>query len=156
MPTIALNQNTLDRTVAERHIVLVKFWAAWCQWCTRFAPIYQSSAQTHPDIVHGTVDGEAETALTAAAQIDRYPWVLGFREGLLVYSKPGFLPAGDLEELVQQIRWMDMETFHREAAQAAQAGSSVDGGAAGRRTGARPARAAGLAPGPYDYGWPGL
>ncbi|MEU1981565.1 thioredoxin domain-containing protein [Nocardia sp. NPDC019395] len=149
MPTMPLTQQNFQTVVATNHIVLVDFWATWCGWCTRFAPVYEASAETHPDIVHATVEAEAEPALAAAGQVDRYPWVMVFREGLLVYSKAGFLPGDQLEELVQQVRWMDMETFRREHGQQA-------GGEKGPVVEDQPAGRAGPAPGPHTYGWPGL
>ncbi|MBF6324199.1 thioredoxin family protein [Nocardia cyriacigeorgica] len=153
MPTTALTQQTFDQVIASNHIVLVEFWASWCGWCTRFAPVYRSSAETHPDIVHATVDGEAEPALVAAAQVDSYPWLMGFREGLLVYSQAGYQPAAHLEELIQQIRWMDMDAYRRTLADAAQTQVSQPQPAPQPAT---QSRLAGLAPGSVRYGWPGL
>lgn len=148
MPTTPLTQQNFQTVVATNHIVLVDFWATWCGWCTRFAPIYEASSETHRDIVHGTVEAEAEPALAAAGQVDRYPWIMAFREGTLVYSKAGFLPAEQLEELVQEVRWMDIEAFRREnGLHAPAAVSEPSNPVAGR---------AGPAPGPQAYGWPGL
>ncbi|MBB5918636.1 thioredoxin 1 [Nocardia transvalensis] len=149
MPTHALTQQNFDQTIARGAIVLVDFWASWCGWCTRFAPIYEESASQHPEILHTTVDTEAEQALTAAAQITSLPTLLGFRDGLLVYTKLGFQTAAELEDAVQNIQWMDMDEVRRErgiqhAEPAATAGQVA------------PARGAGLAAGPARYGWPGL
>lgn len=149
MPTTQLTQQTqqtFDRAVAAEYIVLVMFGAAWCGWTKRFAPIYEASSEAHRDIVHAVVDGDAEMGLRAAYQVDSHPWLMGFREGPLVYSKSGFLPADQLEEVVQQIRWMDTETVHRERGRVT----------APEEAGAAPAVRAGLASGPARYGWPGL
>lgn len=147
MPTTPLTQQNFRTVVATNHIVLVDFWATWCGWCTRFAPVYEASSETHRDIVYATVEAEAEPALAAAGQVDRYPWIMAFREGMLVYTQAGFLPADQLEELVQQIRWMDMETFRREHGQPSPEATAPTEPAAGL---------AGPAPGPQSYGWPGL
>ncbi|WP_024803302.1 thioredoxin domain-containing protein [Nocardia sp. BMG51109] len=152
MPTQVLTQQNFEQTISRSAIVLVDFWASWCGWCTRFAPIYEESSTHHPDIVYGTVDTEAEQALTAAAQITSLPTLLGFREGLLVYSNPGFQPAGELEEIVQQIQWMDMDEVRRQLA-ATQPENAAVGGVKGA---AEPVPSAGLADAPTSYGWPGL
>jgi thioredoxin 1 len=132
--------------IATQAIVHVDFWAYSCVWCTRFAPNFADSAAAHPEIVHATVDTEAEPALTAAAQISSLPTLVAFREGLLVYSNPGFQTAAQLEEVVQQIRWLDMDEMRREL---------------GARTPAvtaptPPMARAGAATGRPHYGWPGL
>lgn len=149
MPTMPLTQQNFQTVVATNHIVLVDFWATWCGWCARFAPVYEASSETHRDIVHATVEAESEPALAAAGQVDRYPWIMAFREGMLVHSQAGFLPGDQLEELIQQVRWMDMESFRREHGRP-QPGVTTPAApepVAGR---------AGPAPGPHSYGWPGL
>jgi thioredoxin 1 len=150
MPTTPLTQQSFQTVVSTNHIVLVDFWATWCGWCTRFAPVFEKSSELHRDIVHATVEAEAEPALAAAGQVDRYPWLMAFREGTLVYSKAGFLPGDQLEELVQQVRWMDIDEFRREnnIPQPSAAAPSVQAPATAGR--------AGPAPGPQAYGWPGL
>ncbi|MGW1737953.1 thioredoxin family protein [Nocardia sp. NPDC001965] len=151
MPTTPLTHQNFQTVVATDHIVLVEFWANRCVRCTRFAPVFEESARLHRDIVHATVEAEAGPALAAAGQVDRYPWLMAFREGTLVYSKSGFLPDNRLEELVAQVRWMDIEEFRRENGlrKPADAGPVVPQpqSTIGR---ARPA------PGPQAYGRPGL
>ncbi|WP_308212068.1 MULTISPECIES: thioredoxin family protein [Nocardia] len=152
MSTQVLTEQNFQRTVSSSAIVLVDFWADWCGWCSRFAPIYEESSRLHLDIVHGTVDTEAEPALTAAAQISSLPTLQAYREGLLVYSNPGFQTAAQLEDVVQQIMWLDMDAVRRELAEkipgfaAPQPGSTPTG----------PTPVAGPATGPSAYGWPGL
>ena len=151
MPTQPLTQHSFETAIADHAIVLVDFWASWCSWCTRFAPIFADSAAVHPEILHATVDTEAEPAISAAAQVTGLPTLLAFREGLLVYSNPGFQTAAQLEDVIQQIRWLDMDEVRRELAGREPSGAVV----APAVTVPEPARA-GLAPGRGDYGWPGL
>ncbi|MFI6869334.1 thioredoxin family protein [Nocardia sp. NPDC050406] len=154
MSTRALSQHDFQQTVASNHIVLVDFWAEWCGWCTRFAPVYQASAATHPQIVHATVDGDKEPGLVAAVELTGYPTIMAFREGLPVYKHAGFLTAAQLEDVVQQVMWMDMDEFRRQAAeqlqQQAQRQAPVEAAPSA------PAHRAGPAGGPPQYGWPGL
>ena len=114
MSTKALTAATFEQTVREGGIVLVDFWATWCGPCRMFAPVYEKASAAHPDIVFAKVDTEAEQALAAAARITSIPTLMGFRDGILVFSQPGALPAAALEQVIAGIRDLDMDQVRTE------------------------------------------
>jgi thioredoxin len=116
MPTIELTDATLEETVTSNDIVLVDWWASWCGPCRAFAPVFESAAAQHDDIVFGKVDTEAEQRLAASAGIMSIPTLMAFREGILVFSQPGALPGAALEDLIAQVRALDMDEVHRAVA----------------------------------------
>jgi thioredoxin 1 len=109
MATTALTAGSFEQTVNGQGIVLVDFWASWCGPCRYFAPVFEQASQKHEDIVFGKVDTEAEQGLAAAAGISSIPTLMAFRDGILVFSQPGALPAAALEQLIQAVRDLDMD-----------------------------------------------
>ena len=114
MATVALTAQTFAPTITKDGIVLVDWWARWCGPCRMFAPVFENASETHPDIVFGKVDTEAEQALAQAAGIMSIPTLMAFRDGVLVFSQPGALPAHVLEDLIEQVGALDMDAVRGE------------------------------------------
>jgi len=116
MTTQALTAASFEQTVLENDIVLVDFWAAWCGPCRTFAPIFENASTTHPDIIFGKVDTEAEQSLAGGAGITSIPTLMAFRGGILVFSQPGALPASALEQVIAGVRGLDMDDIRAQVA----------------------------------------
>lgn len=117
MHTVDLTEATFEQTITDNDIVLVDWWAEWCGPCKMFGPIYEAAAQKHDDIVFGKVDTESARELAAAAGIMSIPTLMAFREKVLVFSQAGALPEAALEDLIKQVRELDMDEVHRAVAE---------------------------------------
>ena len=123
MSIIALTKDTFEDTVTKPGITLVDWWASWCGPCRMFAPVFQAASEQHQDITFGKIDTEDQPDLAAAARIGSIPTLMAFRDGILVFSQPGALPAAALEQLIQAVRALDMDQVRDKLAQQQAAGA---------------------------------
>ncbi|TRW46316.1 thioredoxin [Georgenia yuyongxinii] len=117
MATKNLTTEEFENAISGEGITLVDFWADWCGPCKMFAPIYEQASETHDDITFAKVDTEAEQQLAAQLQITAIPTLMAFRDGILVFSQAGALPAKSLEELVQGVKGLDMQDVRKQIAE---------------------------------------
>jgi thioredoxin 1 len=108
VPTKELTLTEHESTVSEG-IVLIDFWADWCGPCKRFAPVYEAVSEANPDVVFAKVDTEAERELAEMYGIRSIPTLVAYRDGIPVHSQAGALPQPVLENLLEQVRALDMD-----------------------------------------------
>ncbi|MFI5530729.1 thioredoxin family protein [Kitasatospora sp. NPDC051853] len=110
--TVELTTENFDEVVQGpdgKAFVFIDFWAGWCGPCVRFAPVFEKAAERHPDLVFAKVDTEAQQELAAAFEIRSIPTLAIIREGVMIFSQAGALPAQAFEELIGKARELDMD-----------------------------------------------
>lgn len=118
MATVDVDFEKFGKTIEENDIVLVDFWAAWCGPCRMFVPIYEEASNRHEDVVFAKVDTEAEQQLAIAAQIQSIPTLMAFREGIAVFRHSGVLQGEALDDIIRQIKELDMDEVRKQIQQA--------------------------------------
>lgn len=83
-----------------------------------FAPIFEAAATRHSDITWGKVDTEDQQELAGAFGIRSIPTLMVFRDGILLFEQAGALPASALDQLVGQVKDLDMDEVRKRVAEA--------------------------------------
>ena len=118
MSTINLTVETFEETVMADGITLVDFWAEWCGPCKMFGPIFEKAAEAKADIRFAKVDTENNQELAGGMGIQSIPTIMAFRDGVMLFSQPGAMPAASLDQLIEAIRKVDMDDVRKQIAEA--------------------------------------
>ena len=116
MATVKLTKDTFEKTIEDNGIVILDFWAQWCGPCRAFAPTFEGASDKHTDIVFGKINTDEEQELAASFGIRGIPAVAVFRDKIPLFLQSGALPASALEDLITQVRALDMDTVRADSA----------------------------------------
>ncbi|HVL58549.1 MAG TPA: thioredoxin [Burkholderiaceae bacterium] len=115
MPVDALTAENFDATIRDHSIVVIDFWAPWCGPCHSFAPVFERVAAENPDLRFLKVNTDEEQALAGHFNIRSIPTLMIFRDQVIVFQQPGALPKGAVDDVLRQVRELDMAEVRRAA-----------------------------------------
>ncbi len=107
----------LEQTLESNDIVLIDFWAAWCGPCKMFGPIYEKVSLQHPDAAFAKVNTEEAQELAGSFGVSSIPTLAIFRDNILVFKQPGMLPEVALNDLIKQVKELNMDKVRAEIAE---------------------------------------
>jgi thioredoxin len=116
MATIKLTADNFKETISSHDIVIVDFWAEWCGPCRSFAPTFEAASEKHPDIAFCKVNTEEEREMAAGFNIRSIPTLMVFRDQIILYAEAGALPAAAFDQLIEQVKALDMDQVRADIA----------------------------------------
>ena len=108
MPVANLTGDTFDQALQDNEMVIIDFWAPWCAPCKTFAPVFEAASEKYTGVYFAKVNSEEEQALSSSFGIRSIPTLVVIREQIILYSKPGAVPAYSLEGLLERMGKLDM------------------------------------------------
>ena len=128
---LELTSDNFAKSIDDRPLAIVDFWAPWCAPCRAFAPVFAAAAARHPDALFAKVNTEDHQEIAAQFGIRSIPTLMIFRDNIIVFSEAGALSAGALEHVLGAAKALDMEVVRRsiEAQDAASESEAASPGA---------------------------
>jgi len=106
---IDLDEKNFRSVVGVKGIVMVLCWAPTCGVCHAFEPVYRQIGEAHPGHTFARMNVQAEEELGKFFEIDHTPTLMLYRDGLLLFKKPGTFPESELRSMVSQAESLDMD-----------------------------------------------
>ena len=95
------SENFQTEVLDDPGLILIDFWAEWCQPCRMLAPFLAEIAEEKGDVIKvGKVNVDEEPDLAAKYGISGIPALLLFKNGQIAATSVGFKPKSELEAFI--------------------------------------------------------
>lgn len=103
MAALNLNEQQLKQYMNEGKAVLVDYWAPWCGYCRRIAPMYDKVAQQYEGrLLVAKINIDEEPALARGEGIEVIPTLVLYQGGEALGSLVAPDSKGKIEELISE------------------------------------------------------
>lgn len=109
MPSKNVKSSEFNSIVNINEVVVVDFWAEWCDPCKQFSLVYEKIADNYPQIEFVKINIEQELPLVELFEVRSIPHLMIFKKGIVIYSNAGSMPASTLQELIEQAIIVDVK-----------------------------------------------
>jgi thioredoxin 1 len=105
---LELTTDNFKETIEKNALVIVDFWAPWCEPCKNFTPVFEKAAENNKDIVFGMVDVEKYPEIGEYFEVEKIPGILVVREKAGIHAQVGEIGAPAFDEIIKWARNYDM------------------------------------------------
>lgn len=116
MGIIQLNYQNFEAIVNQSQVSVVYFYTNWSENCQQFNKIFSKISEEFTDVNFCQVDAEKELELIQAFGVNSVPTLMVFREGILLYGRPGMADDVTLVQLIHTKRKLNMNEIHEKIA----------------------------------------
>jgi thioredoxin len=104
-PITVVTKSSFRETVLSRQTpVVVDFWAPWCVWCRKLAPIFaEVAAALKDEIVFASVNVDEERELAEEYGISSLPTLKFFCDGREIGETVGAPPRDQLQAKIREV-----------------------------------------------------
>ncbi len=101
MALVHITKDNFNKEVMESEkVVLLDFWATWCEPCQMIAPILNEVAEECPDITVGKIDVDEEQELAMSFGITSIPTLIVIKNGKAVDKAIGMRAKNQIMEMI--------------------------------------------------------
>ena len=102
--SLEVTDHMLNDITTKEGIVLLDFYADWCQPCKVYSPIIEEFSKEVSDIFIGKVNIDLHNKFTLKYGIRSIPTTIIFKNGELMKKIPGVMQKNKLHDLVEHLR----------------------------------------------------
>ncbi|NJM09681.1 MAG: thioredoxin [Bdellovibrionaceae bacterium] len=100
MPLMDLTQENFDDETEKHPLIFLDFWAAWCNPCKAFAPVFESASKEHPDILFAKINCDEQPELAKQFQVMSIPTLIAVKDGIIVEAKVGMVTPPHFAKMI--------------------------------------------------------
>lgn len=98
-----VTQDTFNETVKSHKIILIDFWAPWCNPCTKLSPILDEISK-ETGILVGKINIDENPDKTEEYHVTSIPTVIVFEDGVpvkrIIGAKPKHVIMNEIQEWI--------------------------------------------------------
>lgn len=103
-PVVGTAENFKSLVIDSEKVSIIDFWAPWCGYCVRMAPVFEALAEEMgAEVNFVKVNTDEQMELARMFRIEVLPTFVIVKNGEIVDRKVGYLAKEDLAEAVKAV-----------------------------------------------------